>query len=333
MTTQPTVPTGGSPFDMDPHPARPVDAPSAEREAIAPQAPQTATVVEGATRSPQRLSRDEAMGLLSEAVATSMRTTPAPTAAGVYSLMRRLAPDFTYRQVGFSSFRALLDEARKRGLVHTAPTEDGADLSVHLLAKDLPAPASAPTAVAHAPNLTLRRDFWRALTDWSDQARYVFDRDSSEIVADSENMGASREGLLVIPSIHKSEQLTWMKEFAESETSEGSQASLLAGLSDDTPTRGFSLALRDMAPAGRRWKKYLRKRVLDRATRWATDNSIPLSSLLAPENSSPSATSIASRRDQDEGEGTRDEILALLARLPLSELLRLRIPVEYAIHP
>lgn len=331
MTTQPTVPTGGSPFDMDPHPARPVDAPSAEREAIAPQSPQTATVVEGATRSPQRLSRDEAMSLLSEAVATLMRTNSAPTAAGVYSLMRRLAPDFTYRQVGFSSFRALLDEARKRGLVHTAPTEDGADLSVHLLAKDLPAPA--PAAGAHAPTLTLRRDFWRALTDWSDQARYVFDRDSSEIVADSEDMGAGRDGLVVIPSIHKSEQLTWMQEFAESETSQGSRASLLAGLSDDTPTRGFSLALRDVAPAGRRWKKYLRKRVLDRATTWATDNSIPLSSLLAPENSSPSATSIASHRDQDEGKGTRDEILALLARLPLSELLRLRIPVEYAIHP
>jgi hypothetical protein len=329
MTTQPTVHTGGSPFEMDPHPAGAAVAPSEEREAIASQSPQTATPVEGASGSPQRVSRDDALRLMSEAVATLTQTNPAPTAAGVYSLMRRSNPDFTYREVGFSSFRALLDEARKRGLVRTAPSEDGADLTVHLLVEATAAPVQAGRE--NAPVLNLRRDFWRALTDWSDDARYVFDRTTLRTVRELEASGSSEDSVVLVPSVHKSEQLTWMREFADAEASEGSRASLLAGLSGDTPTRGFSLALRDMAPAGRRWKKFLRRRVLDRATTWATDSGIPLSSLVEQADASPAAVPIASHLVQEEGDGTRSQILALLARMPLSELLRLRIPVEYAI--
>lgn len=329
MTTQPTVHTDGSPFEMDPHPAGAVVAPSEEREAIASQSPQTATPVGGAGRPPQPVSRDDALRLMSEAVATLTQTNPAPTAAGVYSLMRRSNPDFTYREVGFSSFRALLDEARKRGLVRTATTEDGADLTVHLLAEATAAPAQADRE--NAPILNLRRDLWRALTDWSDDARYVFDRNTLQTVREREASSSSLDAIILVPSVRKSEQLTWMREFADAERSEASRASLLTGLSNDMPTRGFSLALRDMAPAGRRWKKYLRRRVLDRATTWATDNDIPLSSLVEQADASPAAAPIASHLVQEEGDGTRDQILALLARMPLSELLRLRIPVEYAI--
>lgn len=243
---------------------------------------------------------------------------PTPTAAGVYSRMRNVFPEFTYGAAGFASFRAMLNEAEGRGMVVVERAANASDVTVRLSG------LKAEIATALDPRLErLSDDLWRAMLDWKVDAEYAFDRATRRTLRGPESASSVKT-----PSVSKETQIGWMKEFAALEKGEVAEA-LLAGLAEQDPAHGFGRAVRQFIPASRRWKRYLQDHVLLRARTWAAENGIPLSDL---SNGMPRLTKepvLAARTESDEA--LRSRVLDVLVRMPLSELLRLPIPIEYSI--
>jgi hypothetical protein len=297
---------------------------SGELGANGPRASHFQISAGAAHSAPQQGSIERGLELLQEALASLSTETPA--AAGVYSRMRKIDPSFTFHVAGYKSFRELLNEAEKQGLVTIEKEPGASDVMVRpALGGSMPK--------ASKPVTRIGTDLWRALLDWGPSANYGFDRDSGR--TNPLEDGKLSTSQVRVPSISKAEQLEWMREFAAQETSEIAQAALNAGLAQSDPTAGFSQALKQSDPASRRWKRFLKLRVLDRATKWAGASSIPLSSI---EGANPSAKlsrlpseSPSSPNTEDTESLLREHILSVVASLPLSELLRISIPVEYTI--
>ncbi|WP_243226702.1 UPF0158 family protein [Microbacterium sp. CIAB417] len=243
--------------------------------------------------------------------------------------MLKLDSAFTYRSAGFTSFRHLLADAESRGVVATRPMASGSDVYVILLGDTEPA-APEPPASRLEGSVSIHSDLWRAILDWGDGAAYVFERDTSRTLPLAPEEHSDAKKFVRVPTVSRAEQIQWMAEFANETSLDAGGAELLSALNADNPARGFSLVLKSRASAGRRWKKYLRERVLERANDWATKNGIPAAALEAQsrdvvDRSAQSARSMSAEED------ARKRILGLLSRLPLQELLRLRIPIEYAL--
>lgn len=271
---------------------------------------------------PQQSHSHESDELLIRAVRTLLGRNSNPFAAGVYGLMRNLDPSFTFTAVGYPSFRALLNDAVSRGVITLTPAPRGNDVVI--------SETAGTGARAEGVLRELRRDVWDAFVDWSVDTSYALRPTNGQVVRLSP--GESDDGLIRIPSATREDQIVWMRKFAELESSDELRKKLLEGLESSQPTREFAHALRDDAPLSRRWKGFLRSRILDRASVWAADHGVR-DDLLQPLMSTTSAGRPASRvvSAPNEDVAARDRILAILADLPLAELLQLRIPVEYAL--
>lgn len=258
-----------------------------------------------------------AFDLLVAVLADLAPRNPTPAAAGVYSRMRATSPEFTYGDAGFASFRALLNEAESRGLVIVERAGDASDVTVRWTG------LSAGSSAAPSRLERISDDLWRAMLDWKLDAQYAFDRTTHRT-----SKGPASGPSVPTPTVSKETQIAWMKEFAALETGVASDA-LLAGLAEQDPAHGFGRAVRQLLPSSRRWRKYLQDRVLDRAQSWALENSIPIVDLAAGMPRVSKDVHHAPRADSEDA--LRSRILDVLGRMPLSELLRLPIPIEYSI--
>lgn len=269
--------------------------------------------------SPQQSPSHASDDLLVEAIRTLLERKSRPFAAGVYGLMRQLDPTFTFASAGFSSFRAYLNDAEERGIVTTVAAPKGSDVVV--------AEVGGRRIRPRAATATLRKDLWDAFVDWNPDANYAFRPASNEVVTLSAG-DPGDEQTIRIPSASRDDQLVWMRELMESEASESAKAEIAVALADEQPTRAFAQVLRERTPVARRWKRLLRTRIVDRASEWAAHHSLsdgvllPAVTMSVPEKSG---------RPVSDDAAARDRILAILADLPLSELLQLRIPLEYAL--
>lgn len=129
-----------------------------------------------------------------------------------------------------------------------------------------------------------------------------------------------------------------MLDFAREHESSDASAALNEALSGSAPVFGFSKVLRDHLSTARAWKKFLRARVIERIMAWAEENAIDPVDLREPPRSEMVEKNGVLTGAPDAsvtwvpGEGdVRDRILDILALMPTSELLRLPIPVEYAL--
>jgi len=251
-------------------------------------------------------------------------------AAGIYARMKRIDPTFSFEQEGFRSFRQLLEAAERAQLVGVVRAPGASDLTVRATV-----PTSTSPSIARSPatNMRINPELWRALLDWEPSARYLFNRAQGRPIK-SANL-AEDENNVLVPSISREEQLEWMHEFASAQENEDVKQVLLSALDEDVPVRGFSRAVRSLEVAGRRWKRYLKKRVLDRATTWATAQSIPISvieSVEAPMKAEdPTSHSAYPAEAVTDEAAMKSRVLNILSAMPLSELLRLPIPVEFAL--
>jgi len=125
-----------------------------------------------------------------------------------------------------------------------------------------------------------------------------------------------------------------MQDFAASQ--QGALSALLQeALQETDPVAGFSRLTRDNSTIKRRWSKYLRNRVLNDAMAWARKNDIPRdhilsSSTLTPTPPPPLEKTVGNLRGAEEIDARR-RVLAILESMPLHELLRLPIPLEYSL--
>jgi hypothetical protein len=243
--------------------------------------------------------------------------------------MKRIDPTFSYEVEGFRSFRQLLENAESEQIIVVERPLGASDLIVRATAQA----NDVAVARSSAAHVRINPDLWQALLDWNPNARYLFSRvqnrpiKSATLAEDSNNV--------LVPSITRDEQLEWMREFAAAQVNEDLKQELLDALNEEVPVRGFSRAVRHIEAAGRRWKRYLQRRVLERATTWAAAQSIPLSAIESVET--PAVTEGTSSQSSTTAEvaagelATKARVLSILASMPLGELLRLPIPVEYAL--
>lgn len=276
----------------------------------------------GEASPPQQSFSRASDDLLLQAIRTLLGRNASPFAAGVYGLMRQLEPTFTFDGAGFKSFRAYLNDATSRGLVTLSPAPRGNDVVV------AEASASGDRSVHPLVSATtLRKDLWDAFVDWNPQANYVFRRAANEVAALGPRESGG-DGAVRINSARREDQLAWMRELADSTTDPQVREELDVALRGEEPARDFSRVLRERASVGRAWKRHLRRQILDRAAMWAYENGLP-QSVLQPAASKELPSTRESIAEEDSA--ARARVLAILADLPLSELLKLRIPLEYAL--
>lgn len=269
--------------------------------------------------APRQLTVSEIFEVLAKAIAEFESSGKVATAAGVSARMRQISPGFSVSSTEFASFRDITRAAESAGLI--LATRTSSDYVLKLVGD-------------HDQDFrgaTLRPDLWRAIQDWTEGVRYAFNRGTQK----TEPIGASLPvGSVAVPTVAKSTSVQWMREF--SATQRGDLAMLLTeALNDKDPIAGFHRVTQENGSIKRRWSKYLRTRVLDTAVTWATSNSIPrseiftssvsMNALSAPKAQVKEAADISGDID------ARQRVLDILESMPLHELLRLPIPLEYSL--
>lgn len=305
-------------------------APSTSK--IGSQAPpptsSSGTAGDGANPSRQ-FTAHEAVALLARAVKELHETGRATKAAGVSAYMRRLDPTFSQDRTPFAGFRNIIDSAVADGLI---TSERGASDF------ELKPAASAPPGAALTvgkPRTTLRPDLWRALLDWTPNARHGYNRRTRITSTVEDPLPAD---MVRVPSVSRDQRVVWMTAFTQEEPDLTVRSNLLEGLGEDDPASGFMSAVRSSTTLERRWKRALRGHIIARADEWANDNEIQLEDIYLPARQTAAAPvkavnagPTAVPTESTDGDDLRERILATLSILPLHELLKLRVPLEYTL--
>lgn len=281
------------------------------------------SIAGAANEPPQQYSKAQVFALLVEALDSFPPDRRPHPAAGVGARMRHIDPNFTQIASGFSSFRDIVRAAADAQYVRVVASEGRNDVKIDL--------ARGVSSGSHGAQIRalehVNDDLWRALINWDTSKTFAYDRELRRPVALS---GPPTASDLLLPVTSRGDQLEWMREFAEAEADADIRQELEAGLATSEPVRGFSAVIRAQKGVDRRWKRHLRTRVLDRATAWAREAGIPLEDLeAASQKNDPRAG--ATRTAELTAQDMRGQVLAILEQLPTSELLRLPIPVEYAL--
>jgi hypothetical protein len=279
-------------------------------------------VAGAALEPPQQYSKAQVFALLVDALASFPADRRPHPAAGVGARMRRIDPGFTQVASGFPTFRDVVRAAVDAQYIRVEAAEGHNDISIDLA----PGVSAGSTPQAGRVLERINSDLWRAMLSWNVGKSYVFDRATRRPIALS---APATESDLPLPVVTREQQLDWMRQFSATEGDSVIREALLTGLASDEPVRGFSAVMREEHGVDRRWKRYLRTRVLDRATEWARAAGIPFEDLEGTPR--PSEPLRSEARNATPAQDEREQILALLALLPTSELLRLPVPVEYAL--
>ncbi len=268
-----------------------------------------------ATVAPRRFTASEVFEALVSTVAEFEAAGKHATAAGVSARMRQLLPGFSLDATEFKTFREITEAAERSGFVTAVRTPSDYVLSL--------------VRSQEFRGETLLPDLWRAIQDWTEGVTYAFHRGTRKTEPVG---GAVPAGAVEAPSVDKAANTQWMRDFAATQRGEVAR-SLNEALGEDDPIDGFMGFLRRNESVKRRWNKFLRSRVLETAIGWAKENGIPRSDIFSSPAEKPASQSTpqpnlaAKVADED----TRRRVLEVLASMPLHELLRLPIPLEYSL--
>lgn len=278
----------------------------------APFAELSGTAGDATEVAPRQFTAGEVFEILTTAVAELESEGKTPTAAGVSARMRKIRPAFSPASTEFSSFRDITQAAEAAGLITATPAKS--DFVLGLVQVD------------DFRGATLQPDLWRAIQDWTEGVTYAFSRATRK----TEPVGAALpSGSVLVPTVNKQTTLAWLRDFAALQR--GSVTALLAEILDEEdPVVTFFKVTRDNDGLKRRWSKYHRTRILETAVAWAAANAIPRSDIFGagtPVQAAPAVFVSAKVEDSD----ARRRVLDILESMPLHELLRLPIPLEYSL--
>ena len=269
--------------------------------------------------APRQFSPSDVFELLVAAISTLDRSGKTPVAAGVSAKMRLLDRTFSLPRSPYRTFRELVLDAEGKGIVET--TQGANDLVLKVGGQKRESRQGE----------TLRTDLWRAMLDWTDNVAYEYNPATRTTTRVGDKRG---DGTIPVPFLSKDERLQWMRSFAESETGDP-RDQLTEALRAEDPVGSFHRVVRANDSLKRRWNRHLRRNVLDTALAWARENGIADGDIFvapaerkahsaAPE---PPATGRVPANDEQ----IRQRVLGILAEMPLHELLRLPIPLEYSL--
>lgn len=215
--------------------------------------------------------------------------------------------DFDENDLGYANFLAFAKEANVS--VVTRPGSDFLLGPVGVVLPQDPPQTSAPR---------IRRDIWRAFIEFPVQGQTRF-YDPERDTVGSQGVELPLHGIRIDP-VPRDRQLEWRKEFAKQQT-EGHRSDLLLAL---VGTQGiftnFARALRDKPPLQKSWNHYVQNQVAEIIRHWANANNIAEDRW---------------RAEAQVGTGlvpsTRAELYNLLDQVPIDELLKLQVPLNWLI--
>lgn len=288
--------------------------------------------------------------VLREAVDATTAESGWAMAAGVSARMRYIDPSFSPGAVGFSKFRSFLNAAMKAGVVSLLPAEEtgAADTGVRTFNAQDPAGAEGGVRHDQSPERNAERlasPVWRAVLDWHPVRCAVYDRQQRRVLfLGNGHLITSTQ--VNVPHVDRSTHISWMRDFV-AELPEAEQRDRLAeSLDADDPVAHFNGVLRSDPAMTRSWRKYHRSRVTAVVDAWAIANDIPKEDLRARSASNegrlvdehslggdppsiPSNNWAPNPLDASGSDAVRQRVVRAVELMPLSELLRLPIPVEY----
>ena len=290
-------------------------APSPKNEAQALDADLVGRAVgEASHDAPRQLTDPEVFDILVKAIRELEDSGKVPTAAGVSARMRIVDKDFSLTKTRFSTFRDATKAAEKSQIVES--TRASSDYILRL------------TTPRDYHGMTLRPDLWHGIQDWTPDIRYEFDRVTRRTkVIES---GYCSPTSMIVPSADKALFLNWIEDFGLGNASEVAEITK-AALADVDPIASFHRALRDRPAAKRQWNRQLRTNVLSVASKWAVENGIPQMDIFQTPATS-SADHVEDNSQDSTDDDLRRRIMVVLEAMPVHELLRLPIPLEYSLN-
>lgn len=275
----------------------------------------------------EQSAREAAFGLLASTVAEfEAAARPAYGAPLKVALQRRSNGWFDETKLGFSRFKGFLEAARNAGIVDFEPTPGG-DLRVFTRQPDI-GTTKAPAPPARRISF-IRRDMWRAFFVWAPPLQRWYDLDEQRAVMVrgeagllNHLAGRPRDRVIQIEPVSMETQMSWMREFAE--TAGESREVLHQALTADRPFATFTHSV-NQAGLTHEWREARQQRVVDVMRSWMTEHGVEIPLFTEP-RSDERPVKLASRHSDGD---VRQALHAAIDRMPLSEMLRLSIPLEY----
>lgn len=252
------------------------------------------------------------------------------TAAGVSSQMRSRSPAFNFAVLGYRSFRDLLREADEQGAVDVTWPErrSGLDAYVWLPGEEqVPPPPRSSERPPH-----VKTDLWRAFMHFDANSSRYWDRKTGQVVG-SDVAAQDVHDLIPITPIRIENQIEWMRTFtAALDSSAQDRQALENALAQDRPAGAFASAVRQFPATETQWRRSLVEHVTEVVERWKTSHGLNVD-ILDDHAAKPTHTQRAGRARRGAGELNDEEIrgrvIAAVRAMPMSDVLQLRLPVEY----
>jgi hypothetical protein len=288
----------------------------------------------------------KAFGWLKAALEASPRR--ASIAAGLKPRIQAISEgQYSDTAFGYGSFRELLKDAASAGIVSLGQTPGG-DLDVQLQGE------AAFYSTEISPGSQIRPDLWRAAIDWTPALIRYFDRTLGRAVmfpalpfsaADDDSWAEQRKLVANEPSrfvaidpISEATTLAFMRSFATTREGDG-QKRLLGALDGSNPASAFTREIRLTPGLAQVWHISRARQVAEHLAEWAKKNDVTVEIV----EQRPRREGVPTEKGADALDGrsqepatiefdrVRESVIEAVRRMPVSDLLRLPIPIEFLV--
>lgn len=258
-------------------------------------------------------------------------------------MQRRSNHGFSEARLGYATFRTFLADAEQRGLVKLTPNSTGPDVTVERLVATTPLP-TVPSASNRRTRI--RPDLWKAFVDWREDWRRVYDVGGNralmfpnephpvgelpEYTQVREQVQLAADRYIDISPITQETQVGWMRAFADAESDSAFRAELIAALTTHRPASSFTNHLRTRPQALSRWNRVRQERVEETIAAWAQTAPVTVEYLELVQPMAPTSVRQGATLPAEETQ-LRAAVQHAVEVMPLADLLRLSIPLEYLI--
>lgn len=304
------------------------------------------------------LDTDPGFELVRLAVSTLRARDRRTTAAAVKTEMQRLsAGGFSELERGYESFRQFLLAAESAGVVSVQLPQYGSGQDALV---GPPGDLVPPTPRVNSPR-RIRADIWAAFFDYRPGMVHVFDRrehraeifpekpapmEPSSVTELRARFQSYPSEFYLVEPVQYDEQIGWMREFIKV-TNEEHRSALEGALAKDRPLAAFMTVVKSDATVASEWNSFRISRVTEKVKGWMARHGLEFD--LYDISALPVRPAKRSRESPKKGqtvvrpgsisrdgagiEFVRERVQNAVSRMPLSELLQLRIPVEYMLEP
>lgn len=236
---------------------------------------------------------------------------------------------FDEARLGFATFREFLVAAQRQGLVKLAFV--GQDYQI-LPAGGAPTPLRVPKAHEATERPTrrkIKKAFWSAAVDLRTRESWFYDPATRLVVADPGEDG--RGQLIRIPQADAGMQEGWIEEFVTG--LHGDAAKDIVERVRAAGTLGDKLRAVSSRPDTRAaWYDHRTSRVTEMLESWKQEHGLSEVDLFEYERLPRRSATPRPRADrQSKDDALRARLHRAIDQMPISELLRLSVPIEYVV--